>query len=160
MFSITTILHPTDFSEHSDEAFRLAYSLARERNARLVVLHVMEPSPTVYAEGAWVPAVTSVETAHAQLQSIGALAAGVTMERRLKEGDAATEILRSAAEVKADLIVMGTHGRRGLGRLLMGSVAEQILRQAACPVLTVKTPLEAHTVGEPGTPKAALADVR
>jgi hypothetical protein len=63
-------------------------------------------------------------------------------ERRLEEGDAVTEILRVAEEAPADLIVLGTHGRTGLARLLMGSVAEQVVRRAPCPVLTVKAPLE------------------
>jgi nucleotide-binding universal stress UspA family protein len=67
------------------------------------------------------------------------------VERRLEEGLAVTEVLRVAQEVNADLIVMGTHGRTGLARLLMGSVAEQVLRKALCPVLTVKTPFPATT---------------
>jgi nucleotide-binding universal stress UspA family protein len=62
------------------------------------------------------------------------------LEHRLVEGDAATVILQVATEIKCDLIVMGTHGRTGLSRLLMGSVAEQVVRNASCPVLTVKTP--------------------
>src|SRR5205814_2627344 len=64
----------------------------------------------------------------------------VRAERRFEEGDAAGTILRVARELPADLIVMGTHGRTGLGRLLMGSVAEQVVRKASCPVMTVKTP--------------------
>src|SRR5262249_48839479 len=62
------------------------------------------------------------------------------IEYRLSEGDPAVEIIRLAAEVKANLIVMGTHGRTGLGRLMMGSVAEAVLRRAPCPVLTLKAP--------------------
>jgi nucleotide-binding universal stress UspA family protein len=67
--------------------------------------------------------------------------------RRLEEGNPATEILRVAQLCCADLIVMGTHGRRGLNRLLMGSVAEEVVRMAACPVLTVRTPLLGSTAG-------------
>ncbi len=63
------------------------------------------------------------------------------VERRLLQGDAAREILGVAKDMKCDLIVLGTHGRTGLGRLLMGSVAEQVVRHASCPVLTVKMPL-------------------
>jgi nucleotide-binding universal stress UspA family protein len=63
------------------------------------------------------------------------------VERRLVIGDPALEILDEAQESKVDLIVMGTHGRSGLGRLLMGSVAESVVRKAACPVLTVKAPI-------------------
>jgi nucleotide-binding universal stress UspA family protein len=64
----------------------------------------------------------------------------VQLEYRLGTGDPATEILRLAGETKCDLIVMGTHGRTGLTRLVLGSVAEEVLRQAPCPVLAVKTP--------------------
>src|SRR5262249_13091790 len=63
----------------------------------------------------------------------------VRVERRLAQGDAATEILQVAKEVRPDVIVMGTQGRTGLARVLMGSVAEQVVRKAACPVITVKT---------------------
>jgi len=66
---------------------------------------------------------------------------GVPVEHRLEEGDAVGHILRIAQEVPCDLIVLGTHGRRAVARLLMGSVAEAVVRKAACPVLTVKTPL-------------------
>ena len=66
------------------------------------------------------------------------------MDFRVRDGDAAEEILREAEEAKANLIVIGTHGRTGLGRLLMGSVAEAVLRRARCPVLTVKSPAVAR----------------
>jgi nucleotide-binding universal stress UspA family protein len=62
------------------------------------------------------------------------------VERRLEEGDPVTQILGIAEEESCDLIVMGTQGRTGLGRILMGSVAEQVMRKATCPVLTVKMP--------------------
>ena len=62
------------------------------------------------------------------------------MEYRVQDGDPVVEILEVTREAPCDLIVMGTHGRTGLGRLLMGSVAEQVLRRASCPVLTVRTP--------------------
>jgi nucleotide-binding universal stress UspA family protein len=73
---------------------------------------------------------------------------GVEAERRLEEGDPVEAILRVAEEIGADLIVMGTHGRTGLSRLFMGSVAEQVLRRAPCPVLTLKSPFAA-TVAAP-----------
>jgi len=71
------------------------------------------------------------------------------IERVLKEGDAGTEILRMAKEISSDVIVMGTHGRTGLSRLLMGSVAEAVSRKAHCPVLTVKHPFPETSSGEP-----------
>jgi nucleotide-binding universal stress UspA family protein len=75
----------------------------------------------------------------------------ILVEHRLRAGDAAQEILRTADEVGGDLIVMATHGRTGLGRVLMGSVAEAVLRGARCPVLTVKGPLTgpASASGQP-----------
>jgi nucleotide-binding universal stress UspA family protein len=76
----------------------------------------------------------------------------VRVERQVGEGDSAVEILRAAQDLKADLIVMGTHGRTGLGRLLMGSVAEQVVRKAPCPVLTVRTPsLQAESAQGPAS---------
>jgi nucleotide-binding universal stress UspA family protein len=64
----------------------------------------------------------------------------VPLEHQLRQGDPANEILRVAQEIPCDIIVLGMHGRTGLGRLLMGSVAEQVVRRAPCPVLTVKAP--------------------
>ena len=74
------------------------------------------------------------------LKLISAREAGMTVERRLAEGDPAMEIPEAARQIGGDLIVLGTHGRSGLRRLLMGSVSEEVVREAPCPVLTVKTP--------------------
>jgi nucleotide-binding universal stress UspA family protein len=141
MLPIRTILHPTDFSERSGSALRLACALTRDYGARLVVLHVATPPDVIYSEGA-LPLDPEVfyREAKERLDRLEVPEGNVRAERRFEEGDPATEILRVAPEVNADLIVMGTHGRTGLGRLLMGSVAEQIVRKASCPVLTVKTP--------------------
>lgn len=81
----------------------------------------------------------------------------VLVEHRLREGDAAAEILQVADEVGADLIVLGTHGRTGLGRVLMGSVAEAVLRRARCPVLTLKSPLPEAESASRGPAPADLA---
>ncbi len=141
MLAIRTVLHPTDFSERSEFAFRLACSLARDYGARLVVLHVAEPPTAVAGEGVvMLPPAFDLEPLRERLQQLRPEDLKIPVEHRLVQGDAATEILRVAGEAKCDLIVMGTHGRTGLGRLLMGSVAEQVVRKASCPVLTVKTP--------------------
>jgi nucleotide-binding universal stress UspA family protein len=141
MLAIKTILHPTDFSERSDPAFRLACSLSRDYGARLVILHVAEPPPAVAAEGVlMLPPTIDLERLRERLQQLRPEDQKVLVEHLLVQGGAAEEILQVAAEKKCDLIVMGTHGRTGLGRLLMGSVAEQVVRKASCPVLTVKTP--------------------
>lgn len=76
------------------------------------------------------------------LQELPPLDAAVQRETRLAEGELASEILRAAQEIGCDLIVMGTHGRTGLKHLLMGSIAEQVVRKATCTVLTVKAPIE------------------
>jgi nucleotide-binding universal stress UspA family protein len=142
MLAVHTILHPTDFSEHSQYAFWLACALARDYGARLVVLHVVATPTVVYGDGVVVPPDPEGlrDAAREQLDRLQVPHGNVRAERRMAEGDAVEAILGMAQEVQADLLVMGTHGRTGLGRLLMGSVAEQVVRQAPCPVLTVKTP--------------------
>jgi nucleotide-binding universal stress UspA family protein len=141
MLKIKTILHPTDFSKHSECAFRLACSLARDHGARVVALHVVTPILVVDGEGLIPPlADDDEERAREQLGQLQSPDPQVQLERLLAHGDAATEILRMAAQTECDLVVMGTHGWTGFSRLVMGSVAEQIVRKAPCPVLTVKTP--------------------
>jgi len=141
MLPIRTILYPTDFSESSRSAFHHACSLARDGGAHLVVLHVMPPPVTFNGEGVLLPPpVQDWDRMQERLQQVTAPDPKVHLEHRLAQGDASSEILWVAKELKCDLMVMGTHGRTGLGRLLMGSVAEQVLRRAPCPVLTVKTP--------------------
>jgi len=150
MLPIQTIFHPTDFSVASDSAFRLACSLARDYGARLVLVHVAEPPVPIYNDGPVLPpAQTNKEPLREKLHELMKRDPKVQAEHQLFEGDAALEILRLADEAKCDLIVMGTHGRTGLGRLLMGSVAEQVMRKASCPVLTVKTPMsDSRSSGE------------
>jgi len=142
MLAIRTILHPTDFSEQSRYALRAACALARDYGARVVILHVAQPPTFAYAEDAIPPEPEEyLEEAREQLRQLELPDSRLRAERRLEEGDPVTAILRVAREVGADVIVMGTHGRRGLGRLLLGSVAELVVRRAACPVLTVKRPV-------------------
>ncbi len=81
------------------------------------------------------------EDLEAELRQLTIPDGAVPVDRRLLVGDPATEIVRIAEEEPCDVVVMGTHGRTGLGRLLMGSVAEEVLRKAPCPVLTVKSPI-------------------
>jgi nucleotide-binding universal stress UspA family protein len=152
MLAIKTILHPTDFSEGSDFAFRLACSLARDYGARVIVLHVMAPPVVGYGEGVVPPRPEEYQEAlRAELLQVQPRDSRVPVEHRLVEGNAAAEILNTAEEVKADVIVLGTHGRTGLGRAVMGSVAEYVVRRASCPVLTVKTPLPGkQPAGKPG----------
>jgi len=141
MLPIHTILHPTDFSQCSAHALHLAGALARDHEARLVVLHTVMKPTAVYVEGVILPEPEVYYQAEREsLERLEVPDAGIRVERRFEEGDPATEIVRVAREINANLIVMGTHGRTGLSRLLMGSVAEHVMRQAPCPVLTLKTP--------------------
>jgi len=150
MNTIQTILHPTDFSESADHAFRLACSLARDHEARLVVLHVVASSAPV--AGGMLVGSFSYDTLDEvdseltdRLEAMRESHSDVPIEWRLSKGNVIDGILAAAEDVNAGLIVLGTHGRTGLTRLLMGSVAESVVRKANCSVLTVKTPAEQHT---------------
>jgi nucleotide-binding universal stress UspA family protein len=164
MLSLATILHPTDFSDHSELAFRLACALARDYNARLILLHVISPSEALYS-GTLEPTVNGpgieevkeslreVEKSHwrlpcptnllaeevkGKLRRLEEQARRIRVESQVLEGDPVDMILRAAEETNSDIIVMSTHGRTALARLLMGSVAESVLRKAPCPVLISK----------------------
>jgi len=160
MSAIRTILHPTDFSQYSDYAFLLACALARDYADRLIVLHVLE-RPVLTYSGVMTapppppPSPEQRRSVQEQLHRILPSDPTIAVEHLLVEGDPATGILQVAQERQCDLIVMGTHGRTGLGRLLMGSVAEQIVRKASCPVLTLKTPQHL----EPSSEETATAAV-
>jgi nucleotide-binding universal stress UspA family protein len=156
MLPIRTILHPTDFSEPADNAFRLSCSLARDHGAQVVVLHVVAPPLAGYADGVFIPPPEGYpEELRARLSGLQARDSKVRVEHRLVEGDPVSEILRVAGEPGCDMIVMGTHGRTGLGRLLMGSVAEQVVRKAACPVVTLKAPARSAQPSAAATTKEA-----
>jgi nucleotide-binding universal stress UspA family protein len=145
---VETILHPTDFSADAQPAFEVACALAGERRARLVVLHVERPPLTSLGGTTLVPPLPSEydrERLWDQLNRIQPSRPGIDVEHRLEYGDPEAVILQTAHEIGADLIVMGTHGRTGLRRLLMGSVAEHVVRKASCSVLTVRTPLAAFS---------------
>ena len=141
---VNCIVCPTDFSERSAPAEREAVRLAKALGAELVLAHVGTDA-TLWREGLYTPAVRAVVegqrkwAADALAARAAALAAeGVTARAVVKVGLAWKEIVRVAAEEHADMIVMGTQGRTGLERLLLGSVAERVIRRAPCPVLTVR----------------------
>lgn len=157
MLAIRTILHPTDFSESAAFAFRLACALAQAHRARLHVLHVGKRPVITPLEGAVATEPAGYqEELTTKLHDVRPEDPNISVEHQLLFiGDPAAEILRVAQTIKPDLIVMGTHGRTGLGRLLMGSVAEQVVRRAPCPVVTVRTPLpETCSAQEPSTQAA------
>lgn len=139
MLHLDAILHPTDFSERSESALHLACALARDYNARVVILHVKRPSPRKL-DGTSLVFVPRgyCEPLQEELQRLW-VPRGVRAELRLEEGDAADEILRVAQEINADLIVLGTRARSRLRDMLLGSVAENVVRRATCPVVSVKS---------------------
>lgn len=144
MLPIHTILHPTDFSDRSAHALHLAAALARDYHARLVILHVIVRPVLMYGEGVIPPDPEELlSEAREHLDQLVIHDEAIPVERRIEEGEAAAVILQEATELGADLIVMGSHGRTGLGRVLMGSTAEQVSRRATCPVLTLTHPFPA-----------------
>ncbi len=159
MFPLRTILYATDLAGDPEYTFRLACALARDQQARLVVLHVAEPPPFItYREME-----RQLEKVRGYRQELLDQLHGlrpddprIPVEYRLVDGDPATEILQLARVLNSDLIVLGTHGRKGLDRLLLGSVAEQVLRKAPCPVLTARAP--AAQAGREGPTGARRGD--
>jgi nucleotide-binding universal stress UspA family protein len=144
---IRRILCPTDFSEFSDIAFRYALSIAQHYRSKLFVEHVVESWQ--HPEAAFVPAHYYLEfqsrllhKGEDELQRFVKHHAsnGIQPEPVVEQGIAADSILALAEAQKVDLIVMGTHGRRGFDRLMVGSVTERVLRKASCPVLAVHKP--------------------
>jgi len=142
MFHPRLILHPTDYSESSNYAMQVAADLARQYQARILILHVVEtlgPENVTFGE-----ATSQLEPSsyrhrlEEDLRRHEPAPPGVAVEYLLAEGDTAHEIQRVAQVRGCDLIVMGTHGRKGLSRWVMGSTAEKVIRLAACPVLTTK----------------------
>ncbi|WP_394820516.1 universal stress protein [Pendulispora albinea] len=127
----THILVPTDFSPTADEALDYAIVLAAKLGASITVVHAYD--------------VAAVSGAHVRANAQSALdaalakrqGAGVSLKSLLKSGNPLDTIPDVAREIGAELIVMGTHGRQGIARMLLGSVAERVVRTAPCPVLTV-----------------------
>ncbi|HYE64178.1 MAG TPA: universal stress protein [Pyrinomonadaceae bacterium] len=151
MMEIRSILLPTDFSECANYALPYATSLARSAGASIICVHVIEPVvPTVGYTGIAEPlpiADLSEQLADSATRELPKVArheecAGLNVEEVIAHGDAASEIVRVAKERGVDLIVISSHGRTGLGRILFGSTAEAVVRHAPCPVLVVKPSTE------------------
>ncbi len=139
MIRIKKILYPTDFSSYSNQAYFHAISLAEKHNGSLTVLFVYNPDSTT-TPGSQGDEVADRRYWQGQLEQIRPVDTGIPVTHVLLEGDPASEIVRYGRDAGIDLIVMGTHGRTGVERLLMGSVAEKVLRDAPCSVLVVKLP--------------------
>jgi len=146
---IKKILFPTDFLEGSSDALPYAIDLAKRYGAKLYILHVIQD--VTQATGWYVPHVSveelykdMEESARKELDRIFAeeLRGFKNYENLIIRGTPANEILHFCEENNIDLIVMGTHGRKGLDRLIFGSTAEKVVKSARCPVLTVRIPSE------------------
>jgi len=159
MLGIKTILVPTDFSETSEVALRYGKSLAQTFGASLHVIHVVqEPFAQPWAVEAYGFSLAALQEewqrdaatrVEALLTPEERTALSATSETVL--GHPFVEILRYAKEHAVDLIVIGTHGRGPLGHLVMGSVAERVVRKAPCPVLTVRHPEHGAAPPDPST---------
>jgi universal stress protein A len=149
MQTLRKILVPTDFSVQSEHAFEMACSLARESGAEITVMHVVPLPAVIYGP----PPESYLSHLQEALEQIQARDPNISVQHHLVEGDAARAILREAREMDCDAIVMGTHGRTGLSRLLLGSVAEEVVRKARCSVVVVRAAASIHS-------RALQADVR
>jgi nucleotide-binding universal stress UspA family protein len=147
MARVRRILHPSDFSKASGEAFTKALELAKANKADLVLLHVLAPPlPLMVGDGYVSPQVyedldrSARAYASKELASLVAKAkkAGIRASAVLRDGVAHEQILRAARSPRADMIVIGTHGRTGLAKLFLGSVAGRVVATAKCPVMTVR----------------------
>jgi nucleotide-binding universal stress UspA family protein len=145
MKTIRKILVPIDFSQHSAQALLYAADLARRYEAKLELVHVFNISIYSMPDGIPMFAPGQFEQVTADMERLlenakhDALAAGAqNVETCMLQGNPGMEILRLAREANFDLIVLGTHGRTGIKHLLIGSVAERVVRHSPCPVFTVK----------------------
>ena len=143
MIKLDRILCPVDFSPFSRRALDHAAALAARYEAELFVLHVVPLMPSMFGVDAGLsgapPGPVETETVRRELLAFASVAEGRLPRCQivLREGAAAAEILHQAEEARADLIVLGTHGRTGFERWMLGSVTAKVLRKAPCPVLTV-----------------------
>lgn len=144
MSSFQHILAPTDFTEPSEHALDYAVELAGKLGARVTVLHAYSVPIYTFPDGSYIPTaeVAASIAAAAQQQLDAAIAGrqdrGVALTGLLRSGATAEVICAVAGEIGADLIVMGTHGRGAFGRALLGSVAQNVVRYATQPVITVR----------------------
>jgi nucleotide-binding universal stress UspA family protein len=146
MTRIRRVLHPSDFSRASRAAFAKALDMAKANKAELLVIHVLTPTMPLMADGyiepkAWEAIERSTRAvAQKEMNKLLAVAkkARVRASGALLEGVPHEQIVRAAKAKRADLLVLGTHGRTGLAKVFLGSVAGRVVTAAPCPVLTVR----------------------
>jgi len=145
------ILHPTDYSEHSRPAMREAAELAHQYGAGLVLLHVVHtlgPEDLTYGEVSAPQPESYRQRLWEELHRNRPTDPDLRVEYVLSEEDVVTSILRTAIDLECDLIVLSTHGTTGWTRWFSGSVAEEVVRRAACTVLVAKPTSEAEELPE------------
>lgn len=147
MSAMRRILFASDFSKASRKAFTTAVAMAKANRAALTIVHVIVPFTPIVPEQ-YLSAETweqidneAKRVSRQQLRRIMARArkAGIRVVGLLQEGDPAQQIIRAARSTRADLLVVGTHGRTGLAKFFVGSVASRVVATAACPVVTVRS---------------------
>lgn len=153
MLGYSKILCALDFDEHAASTLRVAGALAKESNATLDILHIaripardMDVPLPFDADPIW------EKEARERVEELieGSSISDLKYEVRIVSGLPALDIVRAAAELAVDLIVMATHGRGGFAHLILGSVAEHVIREAACPVLILRPPKQAAKSTNPG----------
>lgn len=142
MIGLKKILVATDFSEHGAKAVQYGSELADKFGAELHLFHAVEPIPITYGEGAYFPPGSTKEIEAAAVKQLDELKIDssdrVQVIRKVTQGHPFVEIVQYAKENKTDLIIIGTHGRGAIAHMLLGSVAEKVVRKAPCPVLVVR----------------------
>jgi len=137
LFQLSRILVPLDFSDCSKKALDYAIPFARQFGAELTLLHVVKPYPPIAEMGPVDP--ETLQDEQTNLEALrGVVGTAVPAKTFVRVGDPDVEIIQAAKDHRIDLIILSTHGRRGLNRLLLGSTAEKVVRQAGCPVLIVR----------------------
>jgi nucleotide-binding universal stress UspA family protein len=160
MIALKRILVPCDFSDTSAAAVRYGIALARNFGARVHFLHVGDRAQSQFESEFPIGLENAVEDAvRERLLRIVTPQEQVEInpEFAVRPGAPAAEIVRYAQEANVDLIVMGTHGRGFVGHMVMGSVAEKVVRTASCPVLTVRKPPTASIASEAGTVSTSVS---
>ncbi|MFQ5597063.1 MAG: universal stress protein [Nitrospiria bacterium] len=141
--AIRKILVGTDFSPHSDKAIEYAVEIARQFGSKIVLVHVIESFAYSLTDSMTVvgheKALSATASALLENQRKRLVETGVSVKSVLADGSPYREMTKKAEDEGVDLIVVGTHGRSGMEHLLIGSVAEKLVRLASCPVLTVRS---------------------
>ena len=146
MSRIHRVLHPSDFSRASSKAFGKAVEMAKANRAELLIVHVLAPAVPLVGDGYVSPKIYQDLEASARAWGqkqldrllVKARKAGARAKGLLLDGVPAEQIVRAAKSRKAGLIVIGTHGRTGLAKFVLGSVAGRVVSMASCPVMTVR----------------------